>query len=486
MLAVVDLFVLVAYLVLVVLLGTWIGRGSRDLNTYLLGNRDLPWWAILGSIVASETSTATFLSIPGVAFAAGGDLRFLQITFGYIVGRGLIVGFLLPLYFHARLFTAYEVVHRRFGSRAKNAASLIFLVTRNMGDGLRLFLAAIALEEVLGWSLPVSVVIIGVATIAYTVRGGIKSVIWNDCLQMVIYILGGVIALSVIVRRIPGGWSSIVEFGAAQDKFRVFDFSWNLEDPFTFWAGLIGGMFLTLGTHGTDQMLVQRYLSARSRADASRALALSGFVVMGQFALFLLLGVALAAYFDLFPSGVLDRSDRVFARFIVNELPQNVGLVGLLLASVFAAAMSTLSSSLNSSATSFVNDLYRPGKMHDASQQDLVGLTRRATIVFGLCQMAIAVAASRLSGAVVSNALSIAGFASGLLVGVFALGSFTERVDERSCLIALGFGLTVLSSVQFLVPTLIGFALAWPWLPVVGACSTFAAGYAASWVQPRS
>lgn len=482
----IDGLVLALYLLGVVALGTWVGRGTKNLNAYLLGGRSLPWWAILGSIIATETSTATFLSIPGISFARGGDLRFLQITFGYVVGRLVIVFVLLPLFFRGHVFTAYEVLNQRFGASTKKAASLIFLVTRNLGDGLRLFLTAIALEQVLGWSMPACVVLIGMATIAYTVFGGMKSVIWIDCIQMLVYLVGGIAALSVIASRLPGGFHAITSFAVANEKFQVLDFRWTLEDPFTFWAGLIGGMFLTLGTHGTDQMMVQRYLCSRSLSDASRALSLSGFAVALQFLLFLLLGVGLAAYYDHFGSVSFERSDQVFASFIVSELPSGIGLIGLLLAAVFAAAMSTLSSSLNSSASSFVNDLYRGTSDSEPSEAHLLFVSRLATVAFGGIQIMIGIAAAGLSGAVVSNSLAIAGFASGLLLGVFALGIFTREVNQAASLVALSFGLLALLIVQFVLPVVSDFRIAWPWLPVVGGFVTFASGVAVGALQsPR-
>ena len=294
----IDLLVLTVYLAGVAWLGIRVGRGTKDLAGYLLGDRHLPWWAILGSIVATETSTATFLSVPGLAYARQGDMRFLQLSFGYLIGRTLIVFLLLPLYFQGEIFTAYEVLAKRFGGATKRTASLIFLVTRNLSDGLRLFLTAIVLEQVASIPLPTCIVVLGLITMAYTLLGGMKAVVWNDCIQFVVYMLGGLIAAWVILRGLPGGWQAYLDFGRQTGRFRLFDFSWSLPDPYTFWAAVVGGMFLTLGTHGTDQMMVQRYLSARSQADAAKALVASGFVVLAQFGLFLLLGVGLAAFYN--------------------------------------------------------------------------------------------------------------------------------------------------------------------------------------------
>lgn len=485
----IDLAIIVVYLFLVVSMGIWIGRDQKDLSGYLLGGRDTPWWAILGSIVATETSTATFLSVPGIAFAAKGDLRFLQIAIGFIVGRILVSVVLLPLYFRGKIFSAYEVLDQRFGGATKQVASMMFLLARNLGDGLRLYLAGIALEKVLGIELPICIVAIGIATILYTFLGGMKAVIWSDCLQFVIYMVGGAIALNLIVDSIPGGWQGLVDYGQANDKFRLFDFRWRpteefslWTEPFTFWAGLLGGAVLTLGTHGTDQMMVQRYLSARTKPDASKALVTSGFVVFAQFTLFLLLGIALAAFYDLVQPQKFERSDEVFATYIVDHLP--TGIVGLTLAAVFAAAMSTLSSSLNSSATAALNDFYLPIKRRSEKEEpnadSVLRLGKRLTIFFGVLQIAIGIGASYLSENVVKDALAIAGFTAGILLGVFVLGVASSRTHQRGVLIGVVAGIAVLSYVKF------GTEIALTWFALIGAVVTTTIGYVMSRLVPRS
>lgn len=484
-LGLVDVVVLACYLAGVMALGMWVGRGQRDLNSYLLGDRNLPWWSLLISIVATETSTATFLSVPGIAYAReGGDLRFLQLPLGYLAGRCIIAVVLLPLYFRGQMYSAYQVLHDRFGGPTKQAASLIFLVTRNLGDGLRLYLTAIALERLTGLSLPVCIAVIGVATIVYTVFGGMRSVVWNDCIQFAIYMAGGLIAGVIIVQRLPGGWEQFVNYGLAHDKFRLFDFHLTLSLPYTFWAGMLGGMFLTLGTHGTDQLMVQRYLSARNQREAARALVLSGAVVLVQFLVFLLLGVGLACFYDAVrPETQFPSSDYVFASFIVNELPRNVGLIGLLLSAVLAAAMSTLASSLNSSASALINDFYLNGSRRDISPRRLLYAGRVATVFFGVVQIIVGILAAGMSQSVVQDALAIASFSAGLLLGVFFLGIATRRVGQQGALVGLVFGLIVLCTVKFVLPRF-DIVIAWPWFALIGSAATFAAG--AAWSGRRS
>ena len=469
-----DAAVLAAYLVGVVLFGLWVGRGQRrDLSTYLLGGRNLPWWGVLLSIVATETSTVTFLSVPGLAYAAGGSMVFLQLAIGYVIGRFIIVFLFLPHYFRGELFTAYEVLHRWYGGRTKQTASALFLVTRNLADGLRLFLTAIVLMHVVKLDLSICVIAIGAATILYTVFGGMRSVVWNDCVQFVVYMIGAVLAMGVILYRLPGGWTQLADYAAEFGKFQVFDFSFDLTARYTFWSGLIGGLFLTLATHGTDQMMVQRYLAAGSRAKAGRALAVSGFIILAQFALFLLIGVGLACFYSLNPPKTpFAGTDHVFARFIVDYLP--VGVVGITLAAVFAAAMSTLSSSLNASATAAVNDFYLPWCRKPPSSERVLRVSRVLTVVFGLIQIGVGIVGQYCTRSVVNSVLAVAGFTFGPILGLFFLGVLPARVSRQAAYVGLIAGLSVLASVWMWTP------LAWPWYSIVGSTTTVVVGLVAN------
>ncbi len=488
----IDLTILSASLIAVIAIGLRMHAKTKDLESYLLGDRNLPWWAILGSIVATETSTATVLSVPGHGYGPVG-MRFLQLAFGYIIGRTIVVKLLLPLYFSGKLFTAYQVLENRFGTKSKQAASLLFLITRNLGDGLRLYLAAIVLQQLADWPFSVSVITMGLVTIFYTYYGGMRSVVWNDCLQFVIYMVGAIAAIFVITANIDGGWDTVWSFGQANDKFSIVKWSFALSDPYNIWAGVIGGCVLTLGTHGTDHMMVQRYLSAKNQRQAGLAVFLSGLVVLVQFAIFLFIGIQLAAYYSQHPTITFAKPDQVFAHFIVNVFPKNTGLIGLMLAAILAAAMSTLSSSLNSSASALVNDFYLPKLKKPLTPEKELKITQRLTIAFGFLQIGIGYWASQLNDTVVDNALTIAGFAAGLLLGVYALGVLTKSVDERSVLIGAAVGLVMLVIVQFgntLAPYISSDLkmpkIAWPWLPLIGASTTALTGLCISRLTTRA
>lgn len=473
-----DIGIIALYLVGTTLLGILLGRGQRTTRDYFVSGRAVPWWAIALSIVATETSTVTFISVPGYAFmkganGEGGDFTFMQLVCGYMVGRILISVLFIPLFFRGELLTVYQVLTDRFGETIRRAAAGLFLITRSLADGFRLYATAIVLVALTGWSDPASILIIGGVTIVYTYLGGMKAVIWTDVIQLLIYIAGAIVAALVIVERIPGGWSEIVRVGEQFHKFRFFDFTWQWSRSYTFWSGLVGGAFLTTATHGTDQLMVQRYLCSRTARQAIVALLTSGVIVFGQFLLFLLIGVMLFVFYQHYPpAAAFTRSDRVFPTFIVNELP--TGLVGLVIAAVFAAAMSTLSSSLNSSAATAMTDWYRPLRRRQLSEAHDLKVSRVMTLIWGLVQISVGLVARSLSQRVVDEVLGIAAFTNGAILGVFLLGTLTRRVDERAAIFGMAMGIGLMAYVRFFTP------VAWPWYVLIGSVTTFLSGCVAS------
>jgi SSS family solute:Na+ symporter len=479
-----DATIVVVYLLAVLAFGLWVGRGQRTSADYFLGGRSLPWGVLLLSIVATETSTVTFLSLPGIPAAINGNLTFLQIAIGYIVGRLLIIYVLLPIYFRSANFTAYQVLEARFGTLSRRLTSVLFLFTRNLSDALRLFLTALVLQIVLDLDLTVSVILLGLITVIYTLVGGAKSVIWNDSIQFVIYMLGAGAAFTIIIMNTPGGLPDLLRFAGDTDKFRLFDFDFSLTKPsMTFWSGLVGGAFLTAATHGTDQLMVQRYLSAKNQRDASLSLGFSGLIVFFQFAVFLLIGIALAGFYTQLtgPNPLAEgKGDQLFAFFIVNYMP--VGLAGLTLAAVFAAAMSTLSSSLNSSATALIKDVWLPMRKTEVSQAMQLRAGRIATACFGILQVAIAVLVGIIgtTESTVFNVLKIAGFATGPVLGLFLLAALAPRVQQPAALLGFVAGVAGLSAVA------IGTDLYWPWYAAVGSLMTWLAGWLIQLMWPES
>src|SRR5262245_56044433 len=435
----IDLAIIAAYIVGMTLFGVWFTRKQKDLRTYFVGGRNVGWFLVLMSIVATETSAVTFLSVPGLGYKPdGGNLTFLQLSLGYIVGRCLVAWFLLPQYMRGDLFSAYQVLQQKFNPAVQRVASGLFLVTRTVADGLRIFLTALLLQYV-GWGVGPAIVVVGVVTIIYTYLGGMKAVIWTDLIQFLIKIAGAVLAFVFILHLLPGGWEQFLAEGEAAGKFVAIDTNWNPTVTFNLWAGVIGGAVFSMASHGADQLMVQRYLCAKSLGQARLALVLSGFVILVQFLLFLSVGVGmyLLANAGLFPEAAQAKGpDQVFPRFIIDKLP--TGVVGILIAAVLAAAMSTLSSSLNSSANALVTDFYRPLLPHH-SEKWYVLLSRVMTAVWGVAQMAVAYVAykSGSTDSVVNRVLAVAGATFGLVLGLFVLGSLRKPVASSAALVGL-------------------------------------------------
>ncbi len=457
---------LVGYLGATTAWGAWLGRGARTGEDYFLGGRDLPWTAVLLSVVATETSTLTFLSIPGVAY--GGSLGFLQIAFGYVVGRTVVAVWLLPAYRAGQLKTAYELLEGQFGIESRRLASAIFMITRVLADSVRLFATAIPLSLITGWSLVVSVIVIGAVTFVYTYAGGIRAVVWVDAVQMTLYLIGGVIAIVVLGQAVPGGWTEIFRQAGDAGKLGVIDTALDFGRPYTLWAGLIGGAFLSMGSHGVDQLIVQRLLACRDLAASRRALIGSGVAVFGQFALFLVVGLGLWVYYE---GRVFPRSDEIFATFIIEALP--AGVRGLLIAGVFAAAMSTLSSSINALASATAYDFWAAARPA-ADEGEVLRIGRMWTVVWTVLLVGSAVAFIPLSreSAAVEVSLGIASMVYGGLLGTFALARFFPQVGGLSARIGLLFGIGSVTIIWALARSLI----AWPWFVLLGTAITVATG----------
>lgn len=473
----VDIAIVVVYIVATTLLGAWFARGQRDVNTYFVSDRNVSWWLVLVSIVATETSAVTFLSVPGKAFDInGGNLTFLQLAFGFAVGKIIVAWLLLPAYMRGDLLSAYQLLRQKFNPTVQRTASAIFLLTRAIADGLRLYLAAILLQQLTGWNTSMSVVGVAAVTLAYTYLGGMQAVIWTDLVQFLIYIVGAIVAFGFILHQVHGGTDGFIAAGRAADKFQLIDWGIDpshplmfLTKPLTIWAGVIGGAFYSMTSHGADQMMVQRYLCARSLRQARVALVSSGLVVIVQFLLFLLIGAGL---FVLWKQGLMTLpkgtgKDAVFGFYIVHWLP--TGIAGLLVAAVMASTMSVLASSLNSASSAFVADFYRPLRP-DQSDSHYLNVARGMTIVWGLTRLIVALAAIRIltDTSVVDSALGVAGFTTGVILGLFLLGRLPRVVGSAAAVVGLVGGFAVVFAVWLKTP------LAWPWYPLVGTLMTMA------------
>ena len=515
----IDLVIIFGYLIGITLFGVWFSRKQETTRDYFLGDRTVPWWAIAASIVATETSTITFISVPGIAFARNGNFQFLQLVFGYLLGRIVISLLFIPSYFRGELMTVYQLLERRFGNRIKMLAASLFVVMRNIADGIRLLLTAFVLAAVYTAFQPqanaetiviLSVVLLGVVMIIFTYFGGMEAVIWVEVVQLGIYIAGAAMAGVVLVSAINGGLGQAISLGEQYHKFNLIDFgirptpyaftapftgrSFNFTLPidftktYTLWAGLLGGCFLTMSTHGTDQYLVQRYLCTDKPRRAALALLTSGAVVFAQFVGFLFIGVLLFAFYAphtdpayatlangvatlpaTAPAGTFQAvgGDRVFPDFITKFMPS--GLSGLVVAAIFAAA---LSSSLNSIAATAVNDLYKPFRPR-RDDRHYLRVSHWLTLAWGLIQIGVALVAMRQNRSALDQALSVASLINGPVLGVFLVGTFLRRVSEPPALIAMLASMVVMLYIRFFTP------IAWTWYVLIGSVITFVVAWLA-------
>ena len=403
-------------------------------------------------------------------------MTFLQLAIGYIIGRVLISIIFIPAYFRGELFTSYQLLQRRFGTRVKTLAAVIFLITRSLADGIRLFTTALVISIVTQVPVTGVVLVLGAAMIVYTMRGGVSAVIWTDVVQMFVYIAGAVAVAWSLLDRIPGGWPEVVRAGQETGRFVFFDPTFDLTRAYTIWAGVLGGVALTLSTHGTDQFLVQRLLSARSAKEASRGLILSGFIVFAQFILFLLIGVMLFTYYQHVPlPQTLSRADQILPIFVVSELHN--GLAGFIVAAIVAAA---LSPSLNAMAATTVSDFYLPYFNPAADQATQMRVSKLATVGWGVVQLAVAIGAQWMERSVLDAGLAVLSFASGPVLGAFLLGTLAPGVRERDTFWGMVAGLVVMTGVWWSTP------VAFTWYVLVGAVATCSVAGALSMIWPRA
>lgn len=468
----IDLAVVAAYLIGITLFGAHFRRRQRNLRDYFLGGRELPWWAIMLSIVSAETSILTIISTPGIAYNS--NMNFLQLIFGYLVARVVVSFVLLPKYFAGEIFTAYQFIERRFGHALKVFTAGLFLSTRALAEGVRVFAIAIVFEIIFRTGILTAVVVVTVLTLIYTFEGGFTAVIWTDVTQLSIYLAGSIIALALLLHWIPGGWHTISHLARISgNKLQVFNFQFNFHQPYLFLSGLIGGTFLTSASHGTDQLIVQRLLAARSKRESQTALLSSGLVILFQFALFLVIGVALFAYYHYFPPATpFKRPDQIYPFFVVHSLP--LGLAGLLTAAIIAAGMANLSAALNSLSSSSVMDFYRPWVRPGKDEKHYLRVSRGMTIFWGGVLIVFALIAHLLKENVLVLALTVASFPYGSMLGIFLLAVLSKRANWRGTLTGALIGLAVLLGVMEFT------AVAWTWYVVVGALTTFFTGYLAS------
>jgi SSS family transporter len=485
-----DWGILVVYLVGTTALGVWLGRDQKDARDYFVANGTIPWWAVLFSIVATETSALTFISIPGLAYL--GNFTFLQVATGYLLGRIVVAYTLLPRYSEGQLVTAYALLEQRFGLATRRFASVTFMVTRAFGDSVRIFATAIPIGLIIGpfvpaeYVTPVAILSLGATTLLYTYHGGMRAVVWTDVIQTFVYLAGGLGAVYLIGAGVEGGWGRILADAGAAGKLQLIDTYRGIDRPHTIFAGLLGGGFLAMASHGADQLIVQRLLTAGSLRDSRRALIGSGIAVIAQFALFLLIGVGLWSFYQ---GRTFAAPDKIFPTFIIEEMP--AGMTGIVIAAILAAAMSTISGSLNSLAAATTHDLWVPLRGKDADSATLLRVSKRFTLLWFVLLIGGALLYRAEGTPVVVVALSIASFTYGGLLGGFFLAMLWPRAIQRDAILGMSVGIGTMSVIVFAgrlagaFPALAGalspfIGIAWPWFVLIGTTITLGTGILSS------
>jgi len=465
-LAGVDITVLVFYFCVIALIGYLAGRKGKDTEDFFLGGRRMPWLAVCLSIIATEISVLTFVGVPADSFRT--NYVYLQFAIGSLIGRILIALLFLPAFYRGKVMTVYQYLFQRFGEGTRGTATIFFFITRLLGSGVRLLGASFVVSVVTGWPLFVSVILMAFIAMVYTTIGGIKAVIWTDVMQFIVLFGGGLLAMVLILYKIPGGWQSVTQLAGPLGKLKIFDFHAAISNPKWLLVGLVNGCFQTFAALGTDQDLTQRMLTCRRTKDSQKALILTGIIDFPIVITFLVIGTLLWVFYQHFPDPNLPaNTDHIFPHFIVTQLP--IGIRGLLIAGALAAAMSSLDSALSALASSAVVDIYKPHFKKHASERHYLAVSRAFIVVFCLVLVGIAIACRDIKQ-ILWLAFKVSGFTYGALLGVFLLGVIAKRGTNKGNIIAM-LSSVVIVTILFISEQYVH--IAWPWLVVIGTVWTF-------------
>ncbi len=457
----IEIVIVVLYLISLPIIGFFTRKKLSNAEDYFLASRNIKWYAVTFSIVAAETSTLTFISVPGISYLT--DMTFIQVAAGYIVGRIIVAKIFLPPFYEGKLTTSYHFLGKRFGSKMRKTASGVFLFTRTAADGVRLYATAIPLKYLLNIDYVWAIAIISLIALVYSLSGGMRSVIWVDVWQMIVYIGGAILAGFFLVHLLaPNGFEKIISAASDTGKLRFIDtgfqygFAEFFKRPYTLFGGILGGMFLSMASHGTDQLIIQRLLAVGELKDSQKAVVWSGIIVFAQMLLFLFIGLALYAFY-----GKIDvRADEIFVMFITAKMPKV--LTGIIIAGVFAAAISTIAGSINSMASSTVYDLLASGSIGKKIKEREVFYSRLFSLGLASLLGFAAMFFIHASRSVVEIALGIASFTYSGLLGVFLAGLFQKDLNEKNAIIS--FTLTIL----FMIWISLFSGIAWTWFVLIG------------------
>jgi len=467
-----DTVVLILYVVGIAWVGARFGKDQESTQDYFLGGRKIPGWAIGLSVMATQASAITFIGAPGWGFEGG--LERLATFINVPLAMAVLILVLVPVFHRAGIYSIYELLERRFGALTRSLAALLFLIARGLATGVVLYAPALVLSVVTGWNVDLTIVLMAVIAVSYTVLGGISAVIWTDVIQMFVLWLGAILSMVLMVSSLPGGWGDVFEFGAANGMFNTIDFSLDPTVTYSIWAGLIGGVVMHIAYFGTDQSQIQRVLTSPTIAEGQRSLLIGGYLLVPQMLLFLFIGVMLAAYYQQHGLTAPENLNELFPRYVVEAFP--VGITGLVIAGVFAAAMSSLDSALNSLSAVTVRDFYARYVNADADERHYLKVSRWATIFWGLYATVFAFFAGNL-GPVIEAVNRIGSWFYGALLGVFLLAILSHRSNGRGAVAGIVLGMAAVWAVS-------NTDVSWLYQNFVGLVVSLVVGYGVSLTAP--
>ena len=507
-----DWSIIVLYLGGIIALGSWFGRGQRNTRDYFLGGRDIPWWGVGLSIVAAETSALTVIGVPAMSYAAGGDLSFMQLIIGYVIARVILAALLVPHYFKREIYSPYQLFSNAFGDSARRTAGGFFLLSEALAAGVRVYLASIPVQLMLGSGVlgffgggrPIlgAILLFVLLSLIYTCIGGVKAVIWTDAVQFGLFLLGGLFTLWYIPRFFPKGAAEAFRLAAADGRLHWLNVRVDAltlwQGPMNIWMGVIGGSVMVMSSHGAEQLIVQRVLACRTVADGRKALVLSAVVVFPLFLVFLLVGVMLWAYYQRFPlllplpkvpSLGVTANDYIYPIFMLTAVPHL--LKGLLIVAILAAAMSSVSSALTSLASVSTMDFVRQ-LLPARSEAFFLRFSKCSTIAWAGVLIVVAYL-SRQAAFILEVAFKLRGLTSGALLGGLLMALFCKQGRAAPVITGMLCSLAVMTWISPLAQENLPagwphlhLVIAFPWYTLIGTTVTLAVAGLVSKLLPNS
>jgi SSS family solute:Na+ symporter len=460
-----DWVVIFAYLLGIIALGVWFGKDQRNTRDYFLGSKNIPWWGIGLSIVAAETSALTIIGVPAMAY--GDNMAFIQMIVGYVIARIILAVVMVPHYFKGEIYSPYQLLENSFGPGARRTASVFFLIMETLAAGVRVYVACIPVQLMLGIGVLPSIVLFVILSLIYTYIGGVKAVIWTDAVQFGLFLAGGLFTVFYIPTLIDGGFTAVMSEAAAAGKTHWLNTEFSLQAPINIWMGVIGGTAMVMSSHGAEQLIVQRVLACKNVRDGRRALVLSAALIFPLFLIFLLVGVMLWAYYQHFKFGIplpearpgIKANDFIYPIFMVSAVPHI--LKGFLIVAILSAAMSSVSSALTALASVSTMDVMK--NLLSRARDDAFFLRfSKLSTVFWAGALILVAFLTRKNDSVLNAAFALRGLTSGALLGSLALTLFWRKANSVPVVIGMFAALAVMTTI-FLKTKVF-----WPWYTLIG------------------